>query len=71
MASGLERRVAALEEDERQSGGWPATYLTIVIPPPEGNHGPVQALLPGLLVVSPGCEQLGAELMRARIEGSR
>ena len=52
--------------------GWPENYLTIVIPPADGVEPPdnaVQTLKPGLLVVSPGYAELGAKLMRARIEG--
>ena len=70
MASSIERRLAKLEL-EGEGGGWPEKYLTIVIPPPDGERSdnPVQSLGPGLLVVSPGYEELGMELMRAKIEG--
>ena len=73
MASSIERRLAKLElGGEVEGGGWPEQYLTILIPPPDGvepSDNPVQTLKPGLLVVSPGYEELGAKLMRARIEG--
>jgi hypothetical protein len=73
MASSIERRLAKLElEGESEGGSWPEQYLTIVIPPPDGaepHDKPVQTLKPGLLVVSPGYEELGAKLMWARIKG--
>ena len=73
MASSIERRLAKLElEGEFEGDGWPEQYLTIVIPPPDGaepSDEPIQTLKPGLLVVSPGYEELGAKPMRARIEG--
>jgi hypothetical protein len=71
MTNSLERRLARLE-GELEGSGWPERYLTIVIPQPDGvapSESPVQSLGPGLLVVSPGYEELGMELMWAKIEG--